>query len=294
MTKWWNNVVRKAPPPYYRNENKYDHLQISDIPGMMELFSSGKFPLHDKLSAFKNTTISAHKVKNNKYTPSISGRKNAIMFVSIYNFIEKKPKYAWQTGSLRNPSNPDVQTPDTRAIGLARGDKSFTLAEDEIGITIIFELDKQFIINIYYGEESEFDMYINRVQTGGTGDQDYDLNNGEVAALLILTQIVPEKGAYKERQRVFMEFGIGPLGRDTESKYIETLVSRGFVDLHENNRSASRRGYPIITPKGKAASNRFEMTHKKFYSDFKNEVKRDRDGEFTMFENSNPLGDSYQ
>ena len=293
--KWYDEIIRKAPPPYYRNENKYDHLQYKDIPGLTNLFKEGTFPLYDQMNMWKRGTVKAHEAKGNIYTPKISGRKNAIMFVSIYDFVKQEPKYPWQQGSLRNPSNPDVQTPDTNAISLARGDKSFTLTEDQIGITVIHEYNKLFLVNVYYGEDSKFHMYVNRLQTTGTADMDYDLTNGEVAALLIMAQMTNPK-EYKERQRLFLDMGIGPLTRNTESKYIKTLVDKGFVDMNEYHNSPSMRGYPKVTAKGKAASNRFEMKHRKFHTEFRDVVKERPDEEFSMFDEGedSQFGDEYQ
>jgi hypothetical protein len=80
-----------------------------------------------------------------------------------------------------------------------------------------------------------------------------------------------------------MELGIGPLARNTKSKYIKTLADRGFVDMNLDKRTPNMRGYPKITPRGMAASNRFEMHHKTFRTEFMDVVRNKRDEEFTMF-----------
>jgi hypothetical protein len=46
---------------------------------------------------------------------------------------------------------------------------------------------------------------------------------------------------------------------------------------------ASMRNFPRPTPKGKAASNRFEMHHDEFYGEFKDLVRRSPDAEFDSF-----------
>ena len=113
MMKWYDEIIRKAPPPYYRNENKYDHLQYKDIPGLTNLFDKSKFPLYDQMSMWKRGTVKAHKADGNIYTPKISGRKNAIMLVNIYNFVTKRPRFAWQQGSLRTVSYTHLRAHET-------------------------------------------------------------------------------------------------------------------------------------------------------------------------------------
>lgn len=301
ILKRWTEIIRKAPPPFYANKNKYDIHQFSDIPGFDVLFGAG-FPLSQELSAAPRTTVKSHPIMiggelGNSWRPSISNRQNAIMFVTVFNLQSKTPSFPWETGSLRNVQIQDQLTQVTESAKIAAGQRSFELEEDEIGVTVIYDLKPKkrggrttfgkpsLMINIYYGEKSNFQQYVNTKMTEGTGDQDYDLTNGEVAALLILSQIKPDgpPKQYLQQQKLFMELGIGPLARNTKSKYIKTLADRGFVDMNLDKRTPNMRGYPKITPRGMAASNRFEMHHKTFRTEFANVVRNKRDEEFTMF-----------
>ncbi len=303
ILKRWTEVIRKAPPPFYANKNKYDIHQFSDIPGFSELFGSS-FPLHEQLEAAPRTTVKSHPLMDggemiSEWRPTISNRQNAIMFVSIYDIKQKTVSYPWTTGSIRNIDIQDQLTQNTESARIATGERKFTLEEDEIGITVIYDMKPRkrgqsqqtsfgkpsLMVNIYYGAKSNFNQYVNVQTTEGTGDQDYDLTNGEVAALIILAQIKPDgpPKQYLQQQNLFMELGIGPLAKNTQSQYIATLADRGFVDMNLDKRTPNMRGYPKITTRGMAASNRFEMHHSTFRTEFKDVVKNKRDEEFTMF-----------
>lgn len=306
ILKRWTEIIRKAPPPFYANKNRYNLHQFNDIPGFDVLFSQGNFPLYEELSRAPRTTVKSHAimkkegsedVMGDEWRPSISNRQNAVMWVSIFNLKTKGVVYDWISGSLRNVNVQDQLTQNTSSAQLASGARTFPLEDDEIGISVIYDLKPRkrgqqvrlgkpsLMINIYHGSKSNFSDYVNITQTEGTGDQDYDLTNGEVAALIILSQIKPDgpPKQYLQQQDLFLKLGIGPLTQNTESKYIKTLTDRGFIDMNLDSRTNNMRGYPKITPRGMAASNRFEMHHRTFRNEFSDVVMAKPDEEFTMF-----------
>ena len=293
MTRWFNNI-KKAPPPYYHvSGNKYHWLQMDDIPGLKGLFSKDKFPLHNQV--WRKAQPRVHFEEHNFYTPRIGNRESAILLTTILDLETKQPKYNWRTGRLKGTGAREGKwetSPEMNS--LAAGDENLALEPDEVGVVIIYQnaskVKSLFEINIYVPKDNDFEQFVNKVITAGTGPKDYELTNGEAAALLIVSQMANKKEDLKQRKRLFDDFKVGPLVKDTDSKYILSLVDKGFMEMNPNHTTRNLRNYPLSTPKGNAASNRFEMTFTKFMGAFKKEVLANPDEPFTMWESTDPSG----
>ena len=284
----WFERIRKAPSPYYGNESKYYYLQIKDVPGLEYLFDPSRFPMGEKLH--RDLQPKAHFIDSNRWRPSISNRRSAIMMVTILDLKAERPIFDWALGRLQTAGGQEPPADETE---LAAGKKAYNLKPHEVGIQLIYRDSRMkggYLMNlsIHIPKDNEFDMYVNRLFTHDADTTDYMLTNGEAAALLIMTQMVDErsKQSSKEQQKLFEEFGLGALSRDTDSKYIKSLVDKGLLRREAHHRTPSMRNYPRPTPKGRAVSNQFEMTRNKFHSEFKAEVKSKPDEEFTMFDES--------
>jgi hypothetical protein len=297
MTRWFNNI-RKAPPPYNHTKgNKYYWMQIEDIPGLKELFSLDKFPLHDKM--WRKTQAKVHFRDDNKFNPSVRNYKDGVVLATILDLESGNPSFPWVMGRLKGTGlRADKLESTPFMMSLAGGDELYDMEPDEVGIEIIYR-DAQgtkplFILNIQVPKDNDFEQYANRLITTGTKDKDYDLSNGEVAALLILSQMAGGRADLRERKRLFDEFKVGPLVRGTDSKYIKALVDKGFFEMDENHASKNLKNYPLVTAKGNAASNRFEMTKIRFVGEFKREVLASPDDPFTAFEVSDDFSSQWE
>ena len=286
---WWNTIkkqeIRKTP--YYPNEEKYYWMQLEDVPGLAKMFERGNFPAEQYLN--RNMKARAHLLKSNRWFPSVGQRQHAILLANILNLETQEREFPWATGKLATEYNKATQ----REQNLAAGRTGFSLGPKDIGVSVIMRdalagkgsNNFMFNINLYIPAENEFWEQVQSTVTLGSVPEDYDLTNGAAAALLIMTQMILKRGkqkVYKKQQEAFEEFGIGPLSRDTESKYIKELVDKGLMRREFNHNTPSMKGYPQPTNKGHGVSNRFEMKHGDFFGSFKAAVKANPDKKFKI------------
>jgi hypothetical protein len=286
---WWNTIrkqeIRKTP--YYRQGNKYYWMQLEDIPGLAKMFTRGNFPAEKFIN--RGMKAKAHLLDSNRWYPSISQRQHALLLVNILNTETGEREFPWAVGKIETEHSRATQ----REKNLAAGDTPFDLHPKDIGVAVILQdshagkgsNNYKCIINLYVPKDNELWEQIQSTVTLGSVPEDYDLTNGAAAALLIMTQMILKRGknpVYKEQQAAFEEFGIGPLSRDTESKYIKELVDKGLFRREFQHGSPSMRGYPQPTNKGHGVSNRFEMKHGDFFGSFKAEVRANPDKKFKI------------
>ena len=291
--KWWSTLkkedIRKMP--YYSTGGatgrKYYWMQLEDVPGLAKLFTRGNFPAERYIN--RDMKAKAHLLPSNTWMPTVGDREHALILVNILNLETKEREFPWSVGKRTSEHSKATQ----REHKLASGRIPYNLDPQDIGIAVIIR-DPQagkgsnnfmFDINLYIPKDNEFWAQVQSTITYDSAYEDYDLSNGAVAALLIMTQMILKKGkkkVYKEQQAAFEEFGIGPLSRDTESKYIKELVDRGLFRREFHHNTPSMKGYPRPTNKGFGVSNRFEMTHEDFFGSFKAEVKANPDKKFKI------------
>ena len=287
--KWWETLrkeeIRKTP--YYPQGNKYYWMQLEDVPGLAKLFTRGNFPAEQYLN--RNMKAKAHLLESNRWFPSVGQRQHAMLLVNILNLETEEREFPWAAGKLQTAQSNATQ----REQNLAAGRTGFALGPNDIGISVILRDSLAgkgsnnflFNINLYIPKDNNFWEQVQSTITHDSAPEDYDLTNGAVAALLIMTQMILKRGkekVYKDQQREFEEFGIGPLSRDTESKYIKELVDKGLMRREFNHATPSMKGYPQPTNKGHGVSNRFEMKHGDFFGSFKAEVKANPDKKFKI------------
>lgn len=283
MSEWWK--IMKAPPPWTgasagSGPRKWQPVQIDDIPGFRAMLDPAEFPLARKI--WRDTVVDIYPIEHGEiWNPSLHGRHNALMLYGVYNLKTKKMMHKWEIGRMNKGQNQDPREEQA-----ALGELPFRLTEYLMGVQVIYETGNRskFIMEGNVLPETKFYEFVDRHSTHDAETEDYNLTNGAAAALAILAHHARKKTkrAYKERQQLFIDFGLGPLSRDTDSKYIEELVGKGLMRREKYHRTPNMANYPVITPKGKVVANRFDMPTDVFMDEFKDEVRRDPDGDFNF------------
>ena len=280
----WFTTIRKAPPPFKPSGDEYTIVQVADIPGAQKLFSPGYFPAEQYLPrGGSDVTAEVRRLPTKRFAPSLRGRSYHVGLVTIVNSETGAVRYPWAKMRLEN----DIMSPPTAMEKrLGEGQEPFTLEDDEIGLMVHMRDGRiprmKFAFEVYGFVPPESNFLDTIEVPTGVEPMDYDLTNGAVAALLLFTQMTKPRESNRRKQE-FADFGLGELSKDTDSKYIKELVDKGLMRREAGHAQASMRNFPRPTPKGKAASNRFEMHHDEFYGEFKDLVRRNPDAEFDSF-----------
>jgi len=276
------NVIRKMP--WTNTGKKWHWMQVEDIPGLKEAFDISVFPFGE---LWQEVAVEAYPLSqghiehedSNIWIPKISGRKHAIMVANVYNIEQQKLKFDWEFGTLI----PHRKDPD--AEHLALGKKRYPLSAKEIGVIIMQDVKKgRMRVEVSVPIGSKFYDNVERY-THGSKAEDYELTNGEAAALGILSHHERRQGGknYLRRRQMFEQFGIGPLSRDTEAEEIASLTNKGFIKRDPNASQPNMRNFPIITAKGKAAAAIVDMPLHVFIGEFKKVVLDAPDAPFDMY-----------
>lgn len=285
MNKWWK--ILKAPPPWTQGtphtpSRQWHWVQIENIPGLLKQMDPETFHLAHEI--WRDTTIKVYPIPHkNLWYPSIRKRTNAQMWYTGYNVKDQALTDDWEPAQFARAGT--SQKPLEELV--ASGTESFELDDDTIGLNIIIEKgpNAKFIMEGNVTPTSNFWKYVKKHEAHGSVIEDYDLTNGAAAGLGIVAHhaVGKSKGMYKTRQQYFLDFGIGPLSRDTDSKYIKELVDKGLMRREEYHRTPNMSNYPVVTPKGLEVGNVFDIPPKIFFGEFKKEVLRAPDEDFTSY-----------
>tara|TARA_R100001510_G_C7656512_1_gene216590 strand:- start:7310 stop:8224 length:915 start_codon:yes stop_codon:yes gene_type:complete len=280
----WFKTIRKAPPPFKPSGVKYNLVQIADIPGAQKLFSPGYFPAEQYLPrGGSDVMVEVYQLPNNRFAPSLRSKNYHVGLVTILNIETGQVTYPWAKMRLQN----DIMSPPTAMeLRLGTGQEPLDLEDDEIGLMVHMRdgrIPKMKFAFEVYGYIPPASNFLETIEVPtGVEPMDFDLTNGAVAALLLFTQMTKPRES-RRRKEEFAAFGLGELSKDTDSKYIKELTDKGLMRREAGHAQASMRNFPRPTPKGKAASNRFEMHHDEFYGEFKDLVRRNPDADFDSF-----------
>ncbi len=259
--------------PWTNRGKRWYWFQVEDVPGLRENLTRAKFPFIElwpdiAIETYPIEEGDIEEIDSTMWVPSIMGRTNAVMVANVYNIEQQKFKFDWEFGTLI-----PGQT-DPTAEQLASGKKSYPLSPKEVGIILTEDLKtKRQRLEISVPPNSQFYNVVSQIPHGSK-PEDLEFTNAEAAALAILSHHERRQGGknYLKRRRMFSDFGIGPLERDTTAPEILSLVKRGFMRMNPDHNTPNMRSFPQITPKGKSAANLVDMPRSEFIGNFKKKV----------------------
>jgi len=261
----WFNILKT---PYTQKGEYYHNLELEDIPGLEAIFRDPGFPLEE---IWRRHDFTFYKRKTNAFIPSLGKRDDAIGYCAIYN-METKSLIAWEgevgkwQPMLINHWNGDVD-----ALKHGTGRRRYSLQPNQLGIVAI-ETASQQLYSVDVPKDSEL--------APDTILSSQELTNGEAAALGILAHHAKGKRDRNSRIKLFQEFGIGPLEKNTDSPTILSLVKKGLMEMDANHPMRSLRNYPMITMKGKKEAHVVDVSRTIFMNDFRKIVREDPKGIF--------------
>jgi hypothetical protein len=162
------------------------------------------------------------------------------------------------------------------------GMNSINLTKNQIGIEVI-RYGSTPVIEVTIPKESNILIGQKRNQDFMQNPAKYSLTNGEAAALAILGIFAEQRKPRlrKERIRLFNEFKIGPLAKNSNSRFLRSLHDKGFIDYTPDNWNRSNRNFPTITMDGyREATAQVDMPRAVFMSE---EMEEGIDGEMVPF-----------
>ena len=262
--KWYDII--KAPRTFKGKTWKF--FSIDDVPHLEELLYAKDVPWED---IWPTASRKLYFDKDQTFTPRINASKGGFGFWGIMNITTGKlVDDGWE--AMRTKESITAQS-DPESITEAQwgsGMNSLELTNNQIGIEVIkygstpvVEVTIPPETNIILGEKRNKDF----MQNPGK----YSLNNGEAAALAILGIFAEQRNPRlrKERIKLFDEFGIGPLEKESPSKYLRSLDTKGLVEYGSDRDDISRtnRGFPTITMDGyREATAQVDMPRAVFFS----------------------------
>ena len=276
--KWFDIV--KAPPPQTFRGTTWKFFAQDDIPYLEELINAKDAPWEELWPTVSRKIFFE---KDQTFTPKLKGP--GIGFWGVMNITNGElVGDGWEmmrTRDTLNPNDPESVTEVQWGMGM----NSISLTPNQIGVEVIkygarpnIEVTIPPETNLVVGEKYMRDKF-------EKNPSNYQLNNGEAAALAILG-IFAEQRKPRERKnriRLFNEFRIGPLEKESDSKYLRGLESKGLVDYGSmrDDISPSNRGYPRITPEGyREATMQVDMPRAVFMSE---EMEEGPEGQMIPF-----------
>ena len=265
--KWFDIV--KAPPPMTFRGTTWKFFAPGDIPYLEDLIMAKDAPWEELWPTVSRKIFFE---KDQTFTPKLKGK--GVGFWAIMNITNGElVGEGWEMMRTRDTLNRDDPESVTE-VQWGMGMNSLQLTPNQIGVEVIkygaipkveVTIPPESNLLSRIGEEYMKDKF-------ETNPGNYQLNNGEAAALAILG-IFAEQRKPRERKnriRLFDEFRIGPLKKESNSKYLRGLEQKGLVDYGSmrDDISPSNRGYPRITNEGyREATMQVDMPRAVFFSE---------------------------
>ena len=294
----WFTVI-KAPPPITYKGDTWKHFAPDDIPCLEEHLNKTTVPWE---SIWPTASRKMFLRKDNSFTPRINAAKGAAGFWAVIN-VETCALVddGWEEMYTREYLQSGNEQSET-AVQFGMGKHTITLTKNQIGVEVKL-YGRTPVVEVTIPVESSVLNKLGQKRTEKVLQGKYELNNGEAAALAILGIFAEQRKPRlrQERIRLFDEFGIGPLEKESPSKYLRSLDSKGLVEYGSDRDDISRsnRGYPTITMEGyREATMQVDMPRAIFFSEemeegpdgkmipfgFKAKVKKQPDERYTGYE----------
>jgi hypothetical protein len=265
--KWFDIV--KAPPTTFRGTT-WKFFAPGDIPYLEDLIMAKDAPWEELWPTVSRKIFFE---KDQTFTPKLKGK--GVGFWAIMNITNGElVGEGWEMMRTRETLGKDPDPESITEVQWGMGMNSIELTPNQIGVEVIkygatpkveVTIPPESNVLSKIGESYMKDKF-------ETNPGNYQLNNGEAAALAILGIFAEQRNPRERKNRIryFKEFNIGPLQRESNSKYLRGLEQKGLVDYGSmrDDISSSNRGYPRITNEGyREATMQVDMPRAVFFSE---------------------------
>lgn len=260
----WFNII-KAPITY--KDESWKFFASGDIPHLEQHLFAATVPWEE---IWPTASRKIFYKKTNDFTPKINASKGAAGFFAIMNITTGELiDEGWEAMYTREYL--EMGGTDREAVQNGMGLNTIALTPNQIGIEVL-KYGNTPVVEITMPMDSNLEVGAERDKKLIQNPSKYFLNNGEAAALAILGIFAEQRKPRlrSERINLFEEFKIGPLEKNSNSKYLRSLDDKGLVEYGSDRDDISRsnRGFPTITMEGyREATMQVDMPRAIFFSE---------------------------